>query len=74
MKNMFLPVVLLLALSVPALAENKGHHKGHDNNKGNHLGSTRGAPGPIVGASLPLLLIGGGIYWLVRRRNRAKLD
>jgi hypothetical protein len=31
MKNMILPVVLLLALSVPALAQNKGHHKGHDN-------------------------------------------
>ena len=68
MKNMILPVVLLLALSVPALAENKGNHKGHDNNK---HGGVRGAPGPIVGAGLPFLLIGGGIYWLVRRRNRA---
>ena len=71
MKKMFLPVVLLLALSVPALAENKGNHNGHDNNK---HGGVQGAPGPIVGVGLPFLLIGGGIYWLVRRRNRAKLD
>jgi hypothetical protein len=68
MKSMFLPAVLLLALSVPTMADNKGNHKGHDNN---HHGGVRGAPGPIVGAGLPILLIGGGIYWLVRRRNRA---
>jgi hypothetical protein len=65
MKNMFLPAALLLALSVPALAQNNQGQ--NDNNQGR----VRGAPGPIVGASLPILLIGGGIYWLVRRRNRA---
>jgi hypothetical protein len=34
----------------------------------------RGAPGPIVGAGLPLLAIGGigyGVYWLVKRRRKA---
>ena len=65
MKNMFLPVILLLALGVPALAQN---NQGQNNN--NH-GGVRGAPGSIVGAGLPILLVGGGIYWLVRRRNRA---
>lgn len=65
MKKMFLPVVLFLALSVPALAQN---NQGQNNND---QGRVRGAPGPIVGAGLPILLIGGGIYWLVRRRNRA---
>jgi hypothetical protein len=55
---MFLPVVLLLALSgVPALAKNDG---------------------PILGAGLPILLVGGlvggGIYWIVRRRKRASED
>jgi len=64
MKNMVLPVVLLLALSsVPALAQGKG--------KNNNDSNVKGAPGPLVGAGLPLLLIGGGIYWLVRRRKRA---
>jgi hypothetical protein len=33
-------------------------------------GSTvHGAPGPIAGAGLPVLAVGYGIYWLVRRRK-----
>jgi hypothetical protein len=33
----------------------------------------RGAPGPIIGAGLPILAAGGigyGVYWLVKRRRR----
>jgi hypothetical protein len=34
-------------------------------------GYTRGAPGPIAGAGLPVLAVGGfGVYWLIRRRRR----
>ena len=62
MKTLLIPV-LLLTLSLPALAESKGHE--------NDGGGYRGAPGPIIGAGLPLLLIGGGIYWLARRRKKA---
>jgi hypothetical protein len=29
-----------------------------------------GAPGPIAGAGLPILAVGFGVYWLVRRRRR----
>jgi hypothetical protein len=58
MKTLLIPV-LLLTLSLPALAKN-------DNDKG-----VKGAPGPVVGAGLPLLLIGGGIYWVVRCRKKA---
>jgi LPXTG-motif cell wall-anchored protein len=57
MKSLFIPMVLLLALSVPALAEDDG-------------GGWHGAPGPLMGAGLPVLLIGGGIYWIVRRKKK----
>ena len=44
-----------------------GYHD-HDGDSGN--GSIyRGAPGPIVGAGLPVLAIGYGVYLLVRRRR-----
>ena len=76
MKNI-LPVLLLLALSgVPALAQNQGlnNNNQNNNNQQNNGERTRGAPGPIMGASLPVLLVAGGIYWLVRRRKRASAD
>ena len=30
----------------------------------------KGVPGPIVGAGLPVLALGYGAYWLVRRHRR----
>src|SRR5262249_15325548 len=35
-------------------------------------GSVHGAPGPIAGAGLPVLAVGYGVYWLVRRRKKAQ--
>jgi hypothetical protein len=33
----------------------------------------RGAPGPIAGAGIPILVLGGlGAYWLFRRRRKAQ--
>ena len=29
-----------------------------------------GAPGPVLGAGLPVLAIGYGVYWVVKRRRR----
>ena len=29
-----------------------------------------GAPGPIAGAGLPVLAVGYGVYWLIKRRRR----
>jgi hypothetical protein len=68
MNTLFIPMLLLLALSVPALAQN---NQGQNNN--NQGQGYRSAPGPLAGAGLPVLLIGGGIYWIVRR-NKSKLD
>jgi hypothetical protein len=64
MKSLVIPMTLLLALSVPALAQTRPGTTSP--------GVARGAPGPLVGAGLPVLLIGGGIgiYWLARRRKR----
>jgi hypothetical protein len=31
-----------------------------------------GAPGPIAGAGLPVLAVGFGLYWLIRRRRKAE--
>ena len=38
---------------------------------GNHYGKghVSGAPGPIAGAGLPILAIGFGVYWLIKRRK-----
>ena len=33
-------------------------------------GGFRGAPGPIAGAGVPVIVIGYGAYWLLRRRRR----
>jgi len=70
MKNLVIPMALLLALSVPALAQNQGGNSQGGRQGGNSQGGVRGAPGPLVGAGIPVLLVAGGVYWLVRRKKR----
>jgi hypothetical protein len=50
-------IVVLAALAVPALAG--GINPLH-----------RGAPGPLIGAGLPLLILMSGGYFVVRRLRR----
>lgn len=63
---------LATVVASPALACNGGGNceNAPGQNKPGH--STRGAPGPIAGAGLPVLAIGYGVYWLVRRRRKVE--
>jgi hypothetical protein len=69
MKSLFIPMVLLLALSVPALAQNNQGQNNNDQGQNNNDQGARGAPGPLAGAGLPVLLIGAGVYLMVRRKK-----
>jgi hypothetical protein len=49
----------------PAFAHD--HERWHDGDRGDRF---HASPGPIAGASLPVLAVGYGVYWLVRRRRK----
>jgi len=60
MRASLFTMLLVLGMSVPALAQTCATCR------------IVPAPGPLMGAgvvALPVLLIGGGIYWLVRRKK-----
>jgi len=65
MKQLALSFLLFMSLCMPVLAGNGQGQNG--NGQGN---GTRAAPGPVVGAGLPVIAVGYGVYWLVRRRRR----
>lgn len=83
MKQLFAVPLILALTAVPALACNgggncenaPGHNKSSEGGGGGrgdqdgHGGAVKGAPGPIAGAGLPVLAIGYGVYWLVKRRR-----
>ena len=43
---------------------------GDCNQQGNNQRNTRGAPGPIAGTGLPVLAVGYGVCWLIKRGRR----
>jgi hypothetical protein len=67
MKSILTAVVASAILISPAFAQNQGGNNqgGNNNNQG-----YRGAPAPIAGAGLPVLAVGFGVYWLIRRRRK----
>jgi hypothetical protein len=61
----------LMVVTPPALAGERGEHEhGHSEHGHGHGHNVHGAPGPIAGAGLPILAIGYGVYWLVKRRRK----
>jgi hypothetical protein len=77
-KKLIVASAILAALSLPALADpdnGNGNKLGWDNPNNPHYNNGSNAhavPGPLVGAGLPFLAVGYGVYWLVRRRRNAK--
>jgi hypothetical protein len=67
LKKLLVASALLGALCLPALAQNQNGQGQNNNNQG---GGTHGVPGPLVGAGLPMIAVGYGAYWLVRRYRR----
>ena len=68
MKKLIAASALLAALCLPAAANPDNGNKNGWNNPNNPHYS--GALGPIAGAGLPILALGYGAYWLVRRYRR----
>ena len=58
----------LIIFASPTLACNGN---GNCENAPGQVKKTQGAAGPIAGAGLPILAIGYGVYWLVKRRRKA---
>jgi hypothetical protein len=72
LKNAFPAMVISALLISPVLAQNNQGGGGNQGNQGNQGGGgMRGAPGPVLGAGLPVLAVGAGIYWVVWRRKKA---
>jgi len=68
MKRLMVTSAFLAALCLPALANpDNGNKNGWNNPSNPHYSGT---PGPLVGAGLPIIAVGFGAYWLVRRYRR----
>ena len=66
-KAVFIAATALCVLTAsPALAEKGG------NGRGKAWGHTKGTPGPIAGAGLPVLVAAGAYVLYRRRRDRSK--
>jgi hypothetical protein len=60
----------LMTVAPPALACNDNGNCANAPGHNKPGANMQGAPGPIAGAGLPVLAIGYGVYWLVKRRRK----
>ena len=70
-------MVAQVSFGMAALADDHDHYRGDrdhdgDRDRGDRDHGVHGAPGPIAGAGLPVLAVGYGVYWLIRRRRKAQ--
>ena len=65
--------ILALAMATVAPAAQACNDRGNCANAPgqNKPENVSGAPGPIAGAGLPIVAVGYGVYWLLRRRRKA---
>jgi hypothetical protein len=70
MKNLVLVAALFAALCLPALAQNNNGQNNNGQNNNGQNNNVRGVPGPRAGAGLPVIAVGFGVYWLIKRRRR----
>jgi hypothetical protein len=72
MKHLLMAAALLLASGFVAISPPDAFACNDKGNCADAPGHNKfvGAPGPIVGAGLPVLAIGYGVYWLVKRRRK----
>jgi hypothetical protein len=76
MRSLALSVALLVGLCLPSSAQNgqgqNDNSQGQNGQGQNYQGQAiSGAPGPIAGVGLPVLAVGYGVYWLIKRRRKA---
>jgi hypothetical protein len=70
LKAVLAAIAISTVLMSPVFADNG---KGNDG-KGKGDGGPRGAPGPVLGAGLPVLAVAYGVFWVVRRRKKAAVS